>query len=158
MWDIIVNFFNIILETVKRDNDIHSGKNVILLSQTYFIKENGKQKYIQILIKDNKIFKDIKFWEDFLDSEINREIKRLANIEKNNLSEEMNIEGIKQMSEEKYGNLAFGQIATISDNMLSFGLNKEQIYKIIEPKIKYFQLKQEYIDIIKNLIEKKDNE
>ena len=36
---------------------------------------------MQNLILDNELFKDNKFWEDFLELEINRDIKKLTNIE-----------------------------------------------------------------------------
>ena len=79
--EIIAKFFNIILNTVKRDNDIHSGKNIILLSQTYYILDNNKKKYLQELVWEHQIFQDMKFWEDLLNLEINKEINKFIKVE-----------------------------------------------------------------------------
>ena len=151
-FEMMGNFFNIILNKVKRDNDIHSYKNIILLSQTYYTLENDNKKYIQELLLDNEIFKDKQFWEELLDLELNREIKRLFSIEEKRFKNE-NIEGIKEMSPNKIGNLVFSQIVTICDNMISFGVNKETLYEIIEPNFKRYQLSQDFIDNIKEIVE-----
>ena len=156
--EIIVNSFNIILSKVKRDNDIYCGKNVILLSQTYYIIENDKKIYLEKLIIDNKLFKEEKFWEDLLNLEISREFQRLYFIEENKLNLESNIEGIRGINKEQFGNIMFGQIITICDNMISFGLNREQVYKLIDPKMKCYQLSEEIVNNIKNLIEDKIKE
>ena len=156
--EIIVNSFNIILNNVKRDNDMHCGKTVILLSQSYYTIENGKKKYLEKLILGNKLFKEEKFWEDLLNLEISREFQRLYLIEEKNLNIMSNIEGIRGINKEHFGNIIFGQIITICENMINFGLNREQVYKIIEPKMKSYQLNQDIVNNIKNMIEDKINE
>ena len=151
VFEIVGKFYNIILNTVKRDNDIQSARNVILLSQTYYTLENGKKKYLQELIINNELFKDIKFWEDLLDLELTKEIKKLYKIEENN--QKLNFEGVFELDPHKFDNLAFSQIITISDNMINFGVDKETIYKLIEPKIESFKMSQENIQNIKNILE-----
>ena len=69
-----------------------------------------------------------------------------------------NIEGIRGINREQFGNIIFGQIITICENMINFGLNREQVYKIIEPKMKSYQLSQDIVKNIKNMIEDKINE
>ena len=160
--ELIAKFFNIILNTVKRDNDTYSFKNIVLLSQTYYILENNKNKYLQELIMDNQIFKDNKFWEDLLDLEIYKQIKRCIKTDENKLQKEnMNLEEIKNMNEKRYSTLIHSQFITICDNMVSFGMNKEEIYKIIDSKVKEYYLSQEVADNIKNIVElriKEENE
>ena len=156
VFEIVGKFYNIILNTVKRDNDIQSARNVILLSQTYYTLENGKKKYLQELIINNELFKDIKFWEDLLDLELTKEIKKLYKIEENN--QKLNFEGVFELDPHKFDNLAFSQIITISDNMINFGVDKETIYKLIEPKIESFKMSQENIQNIKNILDQRFKE
>ena len=152
--EIIAKFFNIILNTVKRDNDIHSGKNIILLSQTYYILDNNKKKYLQELVWDHQIFQDMKFWEDLLNLEINKEINKFIKVEeKKQNKENLNLEGIKDMDQKKLSTLYFSQFVTICDNMISFKVSKEDIYKLIESKINEYKMTQEVVDNIKNVVE-----
>jgi hypothetical protein len=163
---IICKFFNVILDKVKRDNDIHSAKNVIVLSQTYYTDNKSKKEYLQESIIEHNLFKDNKFWEDFLEFEINKEIKkfkdRQVKLSQNNQNN--NNRNEKKGKSKFLETMVFGQIMTISDIMIRFGLNKEQIYQIIDPKIKTHELSQEIVDNIKTVIdtrindEKKSNE
>ena len=156
MYEIVGKLFNIILGTVKRDNDINIAKSVILMSQTYFTMENDKKKYVQYLLLDNELFKDVKFWESLLDLEISKEIRRTFKV-----YEKKNVEGIINTDPHKFDNLVFSQILTVSDNMISFGLDKETIYQLIEPKFKSFKLSQKSIENIKSMLDsrlKENNE
>ena len=155
VYEIVGKLFNFILDTVKRDNDIHTGRNAILLSQTYYTMENDKKKYVQELLINNELFKDMKFWEDLLDLELNKEIKRTFMVEENN---NKNLDVIINLNPQKFDNLAFSQILTISDNMISFGLDKETIYKLMEPKFKSFKLSEQSIETIKNILESRYQE
>ena len=153
--------FNIILDTVKKDKDIHSGKNVVLLSQTYYYINKGQKEYLQEFVIEHNIFKDLKFWEELLDMEINKEFKRQMTILENrynkdkndNKDNQDNKENRIEINENKRENLIFSQIVSISDNMISFGLNKDQIYQIIDPNIKSYKISQDTIDNIKNIID-----
>lgn len=155
VYEIVGKLFNFILGTVKRDNDIHTGRNVILLSQTYYTMENDKKKYVQELLINNELFKDMKFWEDLLDLELNKEIKRTFMVEENN---NKNFDVIINLNPQKFDNLAFSQILTISDNMISFGLDKETVYKLMDPKFKSFKLSEQNIETIKNILESRYQE
>ena len=148
-------FFNIILDTVKKDNDIHSGKNIVLLSQTYYSIDKGQKQYLQEFVIEHIIFKDLKFWDELLDMEVNKEIKRQMKILENryNKDNKDNKENIIEISGKKSENIIFSQIVSISDNMISFRLNKEQIYQIIDPIIKFYKISQDTIDNIKNIID-----
>ena len=150
----MINIFNLILNKVKRDNDIHCGRNIILLSQTYYTLENDKKIYLQAGILNNQIFKNDKFWEDLLDMEITREFQKLVKIQENNL----NIKNNNEANKKQFENIIFGQIITICNNMISFQINKEKIYQLINPKIKGYQLSQDIVDNIKIMIDNMLNE
>jgi len=140
LYDIFSKLFNEIINKIKEDNDMFSAKNIIVLSQTYYIKEKGNKIFLQEAIKNNDIFKDIKFWDKLFDFSIEKEKQRLRkSIDLNDIN----------YGENNKSKIAYGQIMTICNNMIEFGLNKNDIYKIIEPKIKNYKLDENSINNIK---------
>ena len=141
IYSILSKYFLQIINTLKEDQDMFTAKNIIVLSQTYFIKEKDKKIYLQEAIKSHEIFKKKEFWENLFNFFMNKEILKLRkSIDLNEIIEE---------GKNNYSKLAFGQIMTICNNMIEFGLNKDEIYEIIEPKIKYYNLDENSIEGIK---------
>ena len=153
-FDILSKLFNIIIDTVERDKDFHSVNNAIILSQTYYIKnnDNNSKKYLQKMIQDNKIFKSKKFWQDFLDFSISKEIINSIN---NDAKRGSNFKENKKEIDDKKSNIAFAQILPFADNMFEFGVDKETIKEIIFPKISLYKINNESIETIKSLLDKK---
>ena len=151
-FDILSQLFNTIVNTIERDKDFHSIKNVIILSQTYYIKsdddKNGK-KYLQKNIQDNKIFKSKKFWDELLDYVINKEIFRTLSSENKNGS---SIKENRKEYEDKMSNIAFSQIIPYTDNMIEFGMDKKTIEEVIFPKMTIYKMSDELINSIKSVI------
>lgn len=150
LYSIISKYFIKILNFIKKDYDAFPAKNVIVLSQTYYMIEKEEKIYIQEDIKEHEIFKDNKFWENLFNFFMNKEIQKLRK------SFDLN----EEKSDEKshYNKLAFGQIMTICNNMLEFGHNKDDIYKFIEPKIKYYNLDEISISSIKCVLGFENND
>ena len=144
LYDIFSKLFNEILNKIKEDNDMFSAKNIIVLSQTYYIKEKGNKIYLQEAIKNNDIFKDIKFWDKLFEFFIEKEKQRLK--------KSINLNDIND-GENNKSKVAFGQLMTICNNMMEFGLNKSDIYKVIEPKIKDYKLDENSINNIKLVLD-----
>ena len=72
-FEIFSKIFYSILDKYEQDKDIFSVKNVIVLSQTYFYKdENDKKEYLQANIIKHPIFKDLNFWETLFNFEMNK--------------------------------------------------------------------------------------
>ena len=141
IYSILSKYFLQIINTLKEDPDMFTAKNIIVLSQTYFIKEKNKKIYLQEAIKGHEIFKKKEFWENLFNFFMNKEILKLRkSIDLNEIIEE---------GKNNYSKLAFGQIMTICNNMIEFGINKDEIYQIIEPKIKYYNLDENSIEGIK---------
>ena len=152
LYTILSKYFIQILNEIKKDNDMFSAKNVIVLSQTYYIKENENEEnkiYLQEAIKDHELFKETSFWENLFNFFMSKEIQKLRR------STYMKD---KKEEEEKshYGKLAFGQIMTICNNMKDFGFNKEDINKIIQPKIEYYKLDENLINNIKIVLDSQE--
>jgi len=153
-FDILSKLFNTIVNTVERDNDFHSVKNAIILSQTYYIKTDDKdgKRYLQKIIQDNKIFKSKKFWEEFLDFSIHKEIVSCVNndVKNGNILKEN-----KEESDDKKSNIAFSQILPYTDNMIEFGLDKEIIKEVVFPKMAEYKMSNELIESIKSILNNK---
>ena len=137
-YDILLKYFNIIADKVKENMDYHCGEMLIILSQTYFIEEGdtvSKKKYIQDGLRNNKLFKDKNFWEEFLVYAINKEIMKTQRRDKM-------VKENKASSDNKLSNVVFSQLLTLIDNMAEFGCDFQIIKDIIEPKIKYYRLNE----------------
>lgn len=162
-YEIFSKLFYLILDKYEQDKDIFSVKNIIVLSQTYFYKdENNKREYLQMSILNHPIFKDLNFWENFFNFEMNKEIIKMSNLDIKRIME--NEENINEFDndETKYSKLAFGQIMTIAQNMKDFGFAPEEIFKFLELKMKLYLLGKEEILTVKCLLgidvnEEKDN-
>ena len=150
-FEILSRLFNTIINIIERDNDFHSIKNAIILSQTYYIKTDDKdgKRYLQKDIQDNKIFKSKKFWEEFLDYNINKEIATCPRFDytSGNVMKEN-----KKESDDKISNIAFSQILPYTDNMIEFGLDKKIIREVVFPKMTIYKMSDELINSIKAVI------
>ena len=153
-FDILSKLFTTIINTIERDNDFHSVKNAIILSQTYYIKtdNNNGKKYLQKIIQDNNIFKSKKFWVEFLEYSINKEIVTSVNndVKTGNILKEN-----RKEAEDKMRNIAFSQILPYADNMIEFGMNKEIIMEVVFPKMIQYKMSNELIESIKSIVNSK---
>ena len=145
--------FNTIINTTERDNDFHSVKNAIILAQTYYIKNDDKsKKFILNVIQNNNLFKSKKFWEEFLEYSISKEIVTSVN---NDVKNGTLLTTNNKESDNKKGNIAFAQIIPYADNMSEFGLDKKTIQEIIFPIMNKYKINQESIELIKSVINNK---
>ena len=152
-FDILSRLFNTIVNTIERDKDFHSVKNVIILSQTYYVKSDDKngKKYLQKIIQENKIFKSKKFWDELLDYVINKEIFESLRFEHANIKGN-EIKKNRKEYEDKMSNIAFAQIIPYADNMIEFGMDKKTIQEIIFPKMTIYKMSDKLINSIKSVI------
>ena len=99
---------------------------------------------------DHPIFKELKFWEETFNFELNKGIQKMYKLDNETSENLLNIiKMIKDNDRKQVGNLAFGQILTLSNNMMTFGMNADQVKKFMEPKIVYYELDNESIKNIK---------
>ena len=161
VYEIIGNCLLIIINNIIDDEDYSMAKTVMILSETYYKmdEKNGKY-YLHNAIKDNKLFSNISFWEKVLNISIKNEINRVKNIKKQNEihNENKNEENnIKDENKEKYDEVVFGQIIYVVNCMIDFGINKEIIKKIIEPKIDEYKLNENHKQNINLVIQNQLN-
>jgi len=144
IYSILSKYFIQIINTFKEDQDMFTAKNIIVLSQTYFIKEDDKKIYLQEAIQNQEVFKTKEFWENLFNFFMNKEIIKLR--------KSIDLNEIKEEETNNYSKLAFGQIMTVCNNMKEFGFNKDDIYRLVEPKIKYYNLDEISVENIKAVI------
>ena len=142
---LLSQLFNIISEKIQKDADYRTAEMVIILSQTYFIEEGTKKKYIQESFNGNKVFKDKSFWEEFLCYSINKEIMKTLNLDQK-------IKEDKEKSDYKFSNVVFAQILTLIDNMFEFDLDCETIKEVLNPKISVYKLNDNFKETINDVI------
>ena len=130
-FNIISDILYLCLNTVFRDNDFYSGKNVIILSQTFYYLDNGKKIYLNKKLFKHPTIKEDRFWSELINYSITQEANNLKNSDK--LKDE-------STSHFHLSNLVFSQLLPLSDNMLEFGLREEKIKDIITPFIKQYNL------------------
>ena len=132
IYSILSKFFNKILNIIKKEKDMFSAKNIIVLSQTYFMKDDGKKIYLQNAIQEHEVFKENAFWENLFVFLMSKEIHKAKNY--------MDKDILDKEGKNNYSKLAFGQIMTLANNMMDFGKDKDEIFEIIKPKIAYYEL------------------
>ena len=174
VFEVVGKCLNIIIDKVLRDDDYCSAKTAVVLSQTYFMIKDEQRFYLHNLIKKHKLFQNMKFWEKTLDLSIKDEITKNTNIkniksenknqnqkdvdilDKSDNEGELNNESAG-LSQDKYSEIAFGQIASIVNSMIDFDVEINNIRSIIEPKIQLYNLNQNQKNNIELVIESKLN-
>ena len=146
---IIGEIINSILNRIMNDSDYYSAKNCIILSQTFYKKKDEQKIFLQEEIKNNPLFKNKLFWDNFIlysiQVGITESISSNLNYDNNYINGD-----IKQ-----YNNIVFAQLIPLADNMIEFGLDKEVIKELINPKIEYYKLSEESKKIIMDILEPK---
>ena len=128
--------------------DVDIAKLMIILSQTFYYKNNGKKVYIQKEIKSNNIFHQEEFWNQIIESSIKIELKKVleSSLKCGNIDNEKSVK-------ERRNNVAFAQIIPNLGAMTGFGLNKDFIIKIISPFIDEYGVSDKENETIFNIIE-----
>ena len=151
----IFDFFNelfiLMCNTIGRDKDYHTAKNLIILSQTYYYLDDGNKLYLLEGIQKNEIFQNFKFWEGYTQFSIEKEIiKSIQNGKKNGTL----IKKTQKESDDMYATVVFAQVVSVADNMISFNFDTKKIKEIVKPIIKHYNINEESIKIIDDIIYK----
>ena len=121
---------------------------MIVISQTFYCIRDGQKEYIQKKIADNKVYHIIEFWQQIIKNSIENEIKKetenyVKNVDKDN--EETIIE--------RRNTIAFGIILPTLSEMNGFGINKEEMKKIVLPFFDKYGISDKNKQIILGLID-----
>ena len=145
------DIFNYIIDVSVKENDYHCVEMVIILSKTYYILMDKKNKiYIQNLILKNECFKSKDFWEELLVYSISKEV--VQSVKRDNIPRED-----EKKIKTKNDNIIFSQLLSIIDNMFDFGVDGNLVKEIIEPKIQFYKVDDKLSKTINDVMNSKSN-
>ena len=143
----------LIVDNNKEDDkeiniDMDTAKLMIILSQTFYCMKGDKKVYIQNDLNTEKVFHSIEFWSKIIKINIEKEI---LNCMKNDkfIGKKDNEEDIIK----RRNTIAFAQIIPQLSGMKGFGLNIEEMKKVVIPLLDEFNVSQENKEIILNTID-----
>ena len=152
-FEILKKIFILISDKITIENDIACAKLVLILSQTFYCKIDGKDIYLQHYLKNHDMIFKLEIWEKYINEMIEEEFNKTERIEK-----KVNIKSSEQNTKYIITNVLSSQLIPFSDNMYEFGMSVENIYKIINPIMDKYQVKNELKDTIDDIIKSKQNE
>ena len=139
--------FNFILDSSEKEKDYEGAKNCIILSQTfYYEKQKGndkKKKYLLDYIKNHNWLKSLEFWEGLTDFMIQGEIKKNEDINKKN-----NFIETPEQIKSRLGNIYFSQVLSISNSMIEFMIDKNDIYKLVDIFVNKYEIEKSIKQVI----------
>ena len=152
IFDLWNDLFTLMTNTIAKDKDFHTAKNLIILSQTYYyLTEENYKYYMFEILKKNDIFRNYKFWEAYIYFSIDNEIiKTIKNDKRNGTLIKKN----QKESDDLYGRIVFAQLVSMADNMINFNFDMKKLKELIKPIIKHYNLNEESITIIDDIIHK----
>ena len=96
-FQIICDIYNQISKNLIKNKNFLEQTLIIILSETYYFIENGKKVFILEIIKNNEIFHQKEFWNDFINKSILKEVERNCRFNlrkhKEDASQKQNFEG-----------------------------------------------------------------
>lgn len=113
-----------VLNQCEQLQDIAITKNLILLTQTfYYVGENEQKVFLLQAVRGHSLWKDLEFWEIFIDNGIFNEIRKqkLKNVEKD-----------AKVEEENCKSLIFCQLISFGTIMVEFGVDMEKVLGILK--------------------------
>ena len=133
------DILNEILLSAEELVDFSSVKNCIILSQTYYYRDEKTKKKMYLVegIRKNKWLNSEEFWREFVDNQIRKELCKFESLKNINLDLKGEIKIPKEHSE-KIKEIVFASLITYLTNMKDFNLGKKAIIQIIDNLIVKF--------------------
>ena len=147
-FEILKNIFLLIADKIKQEKDIACAKLIIIISQTFYCKINGKKIYNQNYLKNHDMILDLEIWEIYINESIDEELNRIERIKK---KDDNNV-----YTKNKIKNVLSSQLIPFSDNMIDFGMTVENLNKIIDPILEKYEIKDEIKNVIEDIIKSKE--
>ena len=160
LFDLLGKAFNILLENAEKNNLYEIAKNCMILSQTYFILDEKKNKlYLFEMIKINQWLTSPNFWRGFIEYMMKLEFIRIKKLYTfTNFDLEKNTKITPKMKT-KLNDIVFTQLLPCISNMIDFQIDKRIILKIADEYIqKYNYLSDKNLDNLISLISKDKEE
>jgi hypothetical protein len=127
-----------VLNQCEQLQDIAITKNLILLTQTfYYNSEEGQKVYLLNAVTGHSLWKDLKFWEIFIDNGIFNEIRK---------QKLKNFESDLKVQEQNCKSLVFCQLISFGTIMIEFGVSLDKVTVILKKFAEKHNFTKEEID------------
>ena len=140
--EFLVDILNEILIITENKKDYDAAKNCILLSQTYFLKDEktNQKTYLFEKIKNNKWINSIEFWNVLISNQLKKQFKRFESLyPEENLNLENNNTNIPQKYKGRVKEILFSCLLTQISNIIDLQIDKKIILKLLDGFINKYQ-------------------
>ena len=144
-FDITKNIFLFIAEKIDKETDVLSSKLIIIISQTFYVKEKNEKIYLFVYLQNHSMFTNLKVWETGIMETIQDDLDR-SNV---NELEENNPKKIAIIN-----NVLLAHTITFCHNMVEFGMKVDNIKKIVDNLMKKYKLSETSIQQIQEIMQK----
>ena len=145
-FDIIKKIFLFIAGKVKEETDVLSAKLILILSQTFYSREKDEKIYIFKFLKNHDMFLNLEVWSKYLNEMIEEDLNR-ANIKEIPDKDSKDVDKLGIIN-----NVLLAHMLTFCHNMIEFGMNEENIKKIIEPVLTKYKVNDDSVKQINDLL------
>ena len=144
-FEITKNIFLFIAEKIYKETDILSSKLIIIISQTFYVKEKDEKIYLFAYLQNHLMFTNLKVWESGITETIQDDLNR-SNVTELEESDPKKIAIIN--------NVLLAHTITFCHNMVEFGMKVDNIKKIIDNLMKKYKLSEASIKQIEEIMQK----
>ena len=149
VFNIALNIFNKTQDFLLKNKAKNIENLVIILSQTFYLIEDGSKKYIQEAIKNHPLFQSSEFWENQIRTNIDE------HIEKNKLNiKKMNLDLSESEYQKRLDEIILSQFAPLSGHMGNFGISNDIILGIANKIFEYYHTGEKTQNLILSLLNK----
>jgi len=149
VFNIVVNIYNKTQDFLLKNKNKSIENLVIILSQTFYINEDGNKKYIQDIIKNHSLFKSPEFWENQVRTNLDEQIeKSKLNIKK------MNLDLSESEYQKRLDEIILSQFIPLSGHMGNFGISNDIILNIANKTFEYYHTGESTKNLILSLFDK----
>ena len=144
-FEITKDIFLFIAEKIYKETDILSSKLIIIISQTFYVKEKDEKIYLFAYLQNHLMFTNLKVWESGITETIQDDLNR-SNVTELEESDPKKIAIIN--------NVLLAHTITFCHNMVEFGMKVDNIKKIIDNLMKKYKLSEASIKQIEEIMQK----
>lgn len=149
VFNIALNIFNKTQDFLLKNKAKNIENLVIILSQTFYLIEDGSKKYIQEAIKNHPLFQSSEFWENQIRTNIDE------HIEKNKLNiKKMNLDLSESEYQKRLDEIILSQFVPLSGHMGNFGISNDIILGIANKIFEYYHTGEKTQNLILSLLNK----
>ena len=144
-FEITKNIFLFIADKIYKETDVLSAKLIIIISQTFYVKEKDEKIYLFAYLQNHLMFTNLKVWETGIIETIQEDLNR-SNVNELGENDPKKIAIIN--------NVLLAHTITFCHNMVEFGMKIDNIKKIIDNLMKKYKLSEASIKQIEEIMQK----